>query len=63
MCVNGNVRLPMLKKAKSPRRPKIQQPNLDEKIRFVSARTHGGNPVTDDDKLGTKSLKSDDNQT
>ena len=39
----GNVRPPMLKKAKS------QQANLDEKIHFVPEHPHGGDPVTDDD--------------
>ena len=46
--MTGNVRLPMLKKMKSPSRPKTQQPNLDEKIHFVPGDDQGGNSVTDD---------------
>lgn len=46
--MTGNVRLPMLKKAKSPRRPKTQHVNLDEKIHFVPGNAQGGDPVVDD---------------
>lgn len=49
MCVKGNVRLPMLKKAKFPRRTNSQQVALDEKIYFVPAGAHGGDAVKDDD--------------
>ena len=35
MCVTGNVRLPMMQKTKSSRRPKTDHVNLNEKIRFV----------------------------
>lgn len=48
MCVTRNVRLPMLKKMKSPRRPKTEHVNLDEKIHFIPGRAQDGDTVDDD---------------
>jgi len=38
MCVTGNVRLPMMKKMKSARQPKVDHVNIDEKIHFIPGR-------------------------
>ena len=45
MCVTGNVRLPIMQKMKSSRRPKSDHVNLDEKIHFIPR------PAQDDDML------------
>ncbi|XP_020614724.1 granulins-like [Orbicella faveolata] len=46
MCVTGNVRLPMMKKMKSARRPKTEHVNIDEKIHFIPGRTQAGDDDT-----------------
>lgn len=48
MCVTRDVRLPMLKKIKSPRRPKTDHVNLNEKIHFIPGRAQDGDTVHDD---------------
>lgn len=47
MCITGNVRLPVMKKMKSPRRPKTDHGNIDEKLHFIPGRAHAG----DDDAV------------
>ena len=47
MCVTGNVRLPVMKKMKSSRRPKTDHENIDEKIHFIPGRAQAG----DDDAV------------
>ena len=47
MCVTGNVRLPMMKKMKSARRPMTDHVNMDEKIRFIPGRAQ----AADDDAV------------
>ena len=47
MCVTGNVRLPVMKKMKSSRRPKTDYENIDEKIHFIPGRAQAG----DDDAV------------
>ncbi|RMX59728.1 hypothetical protein pdam_00019018 [Pocillopora damicornis] len=48
MCVTGNVRLPMLKKIRSPRKQKTPRVNLDEKVRFVPSHVQDEYPVAKD---------------